>query len=675
DEAAGRNAGLAAASGDWVLALDAGETLEVTAPEAFRAAFRHPDRLAYALPEGEAGVPALRLMPRLEGLAYAGRFRAAAEHSLEHLGGFSVPLLGAARITGSAPERSDAKRLLRQAQWDAETHPDSLAAWAELVRAFLDAGQPAEALTAYQRLEGLAVNASPDALLGGHPLRRASARFLAHVLATAAAEAQLKEAAEAAASFAAPRRLLGLLHARREAWAQAVPWLTAAQAIDDRDAETCYWLGRCHQQLGRIEEAWRQWERCLALEPAHGEAREAVEALNRALPISAIQVVEAAAQRPTLSACMIIKDEAANLPRCLESLKAWVDEIVVVDTGSTDNTVAIAESFGAKVFHFPWCDDFAAARNESLAHATSDWVLVVDADEELVVQDQASFEAALAGDRPRAFRLAIENLGAEGELASVYLSSPRLFRRYPGVRVTGRLHEDVWQFLKNVGWEPGDMACAMLRHHGYTPAALAAKNKLERNRRLAERMVQEQGKDPQTWYHLATTTWLAGDLEAAEEALQQVRRLRDYGRDLDPAFRPAFALLEARVDRGRGQAEAAIAHLDEGLARFPHHPELHYERGRLRVEAGNTAGAQADFAACLTPEAARWTGVRRGLTGHLAHLEIAALLMAAGREAEAGPHLAAAAEDPACPAAEAPRLRALAAAAPAPAPEPAPEPA
>lgn len=84
----------------------------------------------------------------------------------------------------------------------------------------------------------------------------------------------------------------------------------------------------------------------------------------------------------TLALCMIVKDEQNNLPNTLESVKALVDEIVILDTGSTDSTVQIAKSYGAKVREgFPWSDDFALARNEALEMVQSDWVLVLDADE------------------------------------------------------------------------------------------------------------------------------------------------------------------------------------------------------------------------------------------------------------------------------------------------------
>ena len=87
------------------------------------------------------------------------------------------------------------------------------------------------------------------------------------------------------------------------------------------------------------------------------------------------------AERPRLSLCMIVRDSARTLPACLESIRPWVDEMVIVDTGSVDETPRIVESFGGRLFHFPWCDDFSAARNESLRHAQGDWLFWMDSDD------------------------------------------------------------------------------------------------------------------------------------------------------------------------------------------------------------------------------------------------------------------------------------------------------
>jgi glycosyltransferase involved in cell wall biosynthesis len=99
--------------------------------------------------------------------------------------------------------------------------------------------------------------------------------------------------------------------------------------------------------------------------------------------------------RDRISLCMIVRNEERKLARALDSARDWVGEIVVVDTGSTDRTVEIAESYGARVIHFPWCDDFSAARNASLDAATNEWALVLDADEQWVVTDPVELARAV----------------------------------------------------------------------------------------------------------------------------------------------------------------------------------------------------------------------------------------------------------------------------------------
>src|SRR5687767_12493572 len=92
---------------------------------------------------------------------------------------------------------------------------------------------------------------------------------------------------------------------------------------------------------------------------------------------------------PTLSVCLIVKNEERYLAQCLQSVRGLWDDLVIVDTGSTDRTVEIAESFGARVFHFTWCDDFSAARNFCLDQITTDWILSLDADETIAGRDHA----------------------------------------------------------------------------------------------------------------------------------------------------------------------------------------------------------------------------------------------------------------------------------------------
>src|SRR5580658_1616487 len=96
-----------------------------------------------------------------------------------------------------------------------------------------------------------------------------------------------------------------------------------------------------------------------------------------------------------VSLCMIVRNEEANLPPCLASVAGLTDEVVVVDTGSHDRTKEIALAHGARVFDFAWCDDFSAARNESLRHARGDWVLWLDADDRVTAENRMRLQKLL----------------------------------------------------------------------------------------------------------------------------------------------------------------------------------------------------------------------------------------------------------------------------------------
>ena len=103
--------------------------------------------------------------------------------------------------------------------------------------------------------------------------------------------------------------------------------------------------------------------------------------------------------KPTISLCMIAKNEDADLANCLDSVKDIANEIIIVDTGSTDKTKAIAKKFNAKIFDFKWVDDFSAARNESLKHAAKEWILILDAD--VIVPEKAKQEILLKIQNPK----------------------------------------------------------------------------------------------------------------------------------------------------------------------------------------------------------------------------------------------------------------------------------
>lgn len=178
----------------------------------------------------------------------------------------------------------------------------------------------------------------------------------------------------------------------------------------------------------------------------------------------------------TVSLCMIVKNEESFLGACLESLKGLVDEIIIVDTGSTDKTIEIAKKFTSKIFSFTWCDDFAAARNESLKYATKDWILILDADEIIADEDHQKIKKAISKEAYLAYELPqlhytnkfvnhpnfveIEDPNFKGFYA---VSVVRLFKRSKEIFYDYYVHETVKPSIKKLGGKIGELLVPI--HH------------------------------------------------------------------------------------------------------------------------------------------------------------------------------------------------------------------
>jgi glycosyltransferase involved in cell wall biosynthesis len=175
---------------------------------------------------------------------------------------------------------------------------------------------------------------------------------------------------------------------------------------------------------------------------------------------------------------MIVKNEEKHLARCLSSVKDVVDEIVVVDTGSSDETIKIAESFNAKIFHFNWVNDFSAARNFSLSKCTGNWILYLDADEELnpnCIEELIKYKS----HSPAGVYCTVKSLGSASANGSV-MKYPRLFANVPGVEFVGKVHEQIIDSLRKIKIPLVDSEIEII-HHGYAIDVVGLQKKKERN--------------------------------------------------------------------------------------------------------------------------------------------------------------------------------------------------
>ena len=283
-----------------------------------------------------------------------------------------------------------------------------------------------------------------------------------------------------------------------------VAWQEALKAIALRPfhPEAYIQMASTAVAAGDPEAALRAAQRALALTPKWPTAQQVVQALQRTLnahrkqrktahPIAWPELPDPN-RKPRLSVCMIVKNEERFLGQCLASVKDIADELIVIDTGSTDRTIEIAREHGAQVGHFEWCNDFAAARNASIATATGDWILFLDADEELSPAEKHYLPALLNSNNVALIRLPLINTH-QGPISKSIL--PRLYRNIPAIQFLGCVHEGVYTALLKISkeWQMeisvGDL---LILHHGYTAEVISERNKVQRNYELLLKALEER---------------------------------------------------------------------------------------------------------------------------------------------------------------------------------------
>lgn len=257
-----------------------------------------------------------------------------------------------------------------------------------------------------------------------------------------------------------------------------------------------------------------------------------------------------------LSVCMIVKDEEAVLERCLESVRGIADEIIIVDTGSTDATKAIAKRYTDKIYDYVWTNDFAAARNESLKHATGKWILVLDADEYLSLDELDEWNSFLNRETPLpylAYTLPVINFTGDKRNKDEITSAPvtRLFPNHMGIIFERPIHEQLTRISKNEHMQESDdpdVSNILLKdlsksrshenlyhkklslnifHTGYQIQTIVNKNKHERNMKIFEAMRENQELDYYDWFTLGNQYRYAREEEKALECYEKALEIQN----------------------------------------------------------------------------------------------------------------------------------------------------
>ncbi len=265
-------------------------------------------------------------------------------------------------------------------------------------------------------------------------------------------------------------------------------------------------LGTAYQEQGELQQARKNFEAAIKADPGNhlpyinlanllkkqGEEQAAERLIQKGLEkcrqVHELRMLaQVQEQNATVSACMIVKNEEELLPGCLDSIRDWVDEIIIVDTGSTDKTVEIAKSYGAKIFHQPWEGNFSKHRNYSIEQATGEWIFIIDADERIYPEDVGLIKKVLNQNEYNIISINVFNVTGKDEEHVTFLPSIRFFRRRLNLRYTGIVHN----LLIPPDNEPIMRAGIRLKHYGYGLSPEKMQAKMERSKALLEKQIAE----------------------------------------------------------------------------------------------------------------------------------------------------------------------------------------
>ena len=315
-----------------------------------------------------------------------------------------------------------------------------------------------------------------------------------------------------------------------------------------------------------------------------------------------------------LSGCLIVRDNEDTIRPCIESLRPWVDEIVVVDTGSLDRTPHICEALGARVLHSRWQDSFSQARNISLSLARGEWIFWMDSDDTLPEQCGKKLRQLVDGPHRDNLLGYIAQVHCPGESPDdvTVVDHVKLIRNLPDLRFDFHIHEQILPAIRRLG---GDVAWTDLYvvHSGSDKTPAGRKRKLERDFRLLALDLAEHPNHPFVLFNLGMTHADAGN---HLEAIRHLIRCIEVSGAQESHLRKTYALLVGSLMQ-LGHLDQAAIYLTEGLQHFPIDTELLFRRAMLQHQTGQLEDAVDTYLRLLAQREERhFTSIDSGLVDH-----------------------------------------------------------
>ncbi|WP_282938800.1 glycosyltransferase [Paenibacillus sp. RC67] len=319
---------------------------------------------------------------------------------------------------------------------------------------------------------------------------------------------------------------------------------------------------------------------------------------------------------------MIVKNEEKYLEKCLNSVKGVIDELIIVDTGSTDRTLEIAIHYKAKIFNFEWTHDFAAARNYSIQQASCDYILQLDADE--YFDENIDLQKDLK-DENDYYSMRIKNYNSDG--GAHYHEAIRLFKRNRGLYYEGKLHEHL-NILNNSGLIGGKTK-SYINHTGYLKDIVQEKGKLERNLLIME----EELKDNPSPYNLYNMGKVFMTQNQYEKALDYFKKSYEKADNMSYVYQLFLYMLSCYRNLSRFEEGISLANIL--IRRQPRYIDFYYEQGRLFEQAGYIQDAEALYKKCISGDEWPERTAKEGVSGYLSYYRLACLYGKQGKIGEA----------------------------------------
>lgn len=304
-------------------------------------------------------------------------------------------------------------------------------------------------------------------------------------------------------------------------------------------------------------------------------------------------------KKPSICLCMIVKDEAENIERCLKSVRRLVSEILVVDTGSVDKTKEICEDLGAVVLSFPWCNDFAAARNFALENTAADWILWVDADETVHTENPSEVLEYLHETENDV--VSINMIHYYGTMPvhltrSYHIVTERLFRNNLGIHFQGSIHEHLVTPQNIRIGEENCVKGVQIEHFGYLEEAVQKKEKHKRNLTL---LMQEWQSTQEPWiaYHIASEWYRVRQYDKSYNWINECLRFFLKKGTKPPAL--AYKLKYEILLLSSPDVNA-LEGVELALKIYPDYVDLHYYRGLILYHLNQFLEAADCFLHCMT---------------------------------------------------------------------------